>query len=218
MNVSPEVHTVPVGEPLESDYTVHELPTSHSQATASPLKSDVQLINRALRTRVELAEAEVKQLKKQETKVKKFSLESVQHDDNLLRFYTGFVSYSVFLAFFEFLGPVVNHLNYWGSKEGKHLRHRTSKLNPKNQFFLTLVKLKLNLKLTDLAFQFGLSISQTSRYITTWICFLYQHLKEINWMPTVNQVLATQPSAFKEKFLSTYAVIDGSEVFIETPL
>ena len=62
----------------------------------------------------------------------------------------------VFLAFFEFLGPVVEHLNYWGSKEGVRQRHRPRKLDAKNQLFLTLVKLKLNLKLTDLALVYPL--------------------------------------------------------------
>ena len=36
-------------------------------------------------------------------------------------------------------------------------------------------------------------------------------------MPLIEQVQATLPSAFKEKFATTYAIIDGSEVFIETP-
>ena len=36
-------------------------------------------------------------------------------------------------------------------------------------------------------------------------------------MPSVEQVKATLPSAFKEKLATTYAIIDGSEVFIETP-
>ena len=36
-------------------------------------------------------------------------------------------------------------------------------------------------------------------------------------MPSVEQVKATLPCAFKEKYPNTYAIIDGSEVFIETP-
>ena len=96
-------------------------------------------------------------------------------------------------------------------------RQRSFKLDPKNQLFLLLVKLKLNLKVKDLAFRFGLSTSQASRYITTWVCFLYHHLKELDWVPSVNQVWGTLPTAFKEKFPTTYAIIDGSEVFIETP-
>ena len=36
-------------------------------------------------------------------------------------------------------------------------------------------------------------------------------------MPSVQQVWATLPSGFKEKYPTTFAIIDGSEVFIETP-
>jgi len=56
-------------------------------------------------------------------KAKYFRVEQIQNDDNLFQFYTGFISYEVLLAFYEFLGPVVNKLNYWGTKE------RTGKRN-----------------------------------------------------------------------------------------
>ncbi len=36
-------------------------------------------------------------------------------------------------------------------------------------------------------------------------------------MPAVDQVFGTLPTAFRENFPTTYALIDGSEVFIETP-
>ena len=36
-------------------------------------------------------------------------------------------------------------------------------------------------------------------------------------MPTVEQVSGTLPSAFRFKYPNTYAIIDGSEIFIETP-
>ena len=69
----------------------------------------------------------------------------------------------------------------------------------------------------DLAFRFGLSTAQVSRYLPTWICFLYHHIKELDWMPSVQQVAGTLPCVFKEKFPNTFAIIDGSEIFIETP-
>ena len=82
---------------------------------------------------------------------------------------------------------------------------------------MTLVKLKLNLKTTDLAFRFGVPNSVVSRYITTWICFIYHHIKELEWMPSVDQVKGTLPVAYHEKFPNTFAIIDGSEIFVETP-
>ena len=207
------LHTNVVREQFLSDYQLHELPSSHSPQS----NSGGILVNTALLARIEALESENEQLKKRKVEKCYFRIEDIQQDDKLVRFYTGFISFMVFLTFFEFLGPVVEHLNYWGSEEGIHQRHCTRKLDTKNQLFLTLIKLKLNLKLKDLAFQFGLSASQTSWYLTTWICFLYYHLKEIDWMPTVDQVLGTLPSTFQDKFPTTYAITDGSEIFIETP-
>ena len=91
------------------------------------------------------------------------------------------------------------------------------KLLPIDQLLMTFVRLRLNLKVVDLAFRFGISPVVVSRYFTTWICFLYHHLKEINWMPSVEQVAGTLPPVFRERYPNTYAIIDGSEIFIETP-
>ena len=41
------------------------------------------------------------------------------------------------------------------------------KLDPFNQFFLTLVKLKLNLNMRDIAFRFQISTASVSRYFIT---------------------------------------------------
>ena len=82
---------------------------------------------------------------------------------------------------------------------------------------MTLMRLRLNLKVLDLSVCFGVSHTAMSRYVTTWICFLYQHLKEIDWMPSVEQVSGTLPPAFCEHFPTTYANMDGSEIFMETP-
>ena len=177
-------------------------------------------MNTALVARIEALEAENRSLKKKITPSvsdSPFRMEQIKKDDQLVRFYTGFTSYLIFLTFLEFLGPAVSELNYWGSREGDRKRHRVRKLDPMNQLFLTLVKLKLNLKVEDLAFRFKISASLVSCYITTWICFLYHHLREIDWLPSVEQVTGTLPHSFRKMYPNTYAIIDGSEVFLETP-
>ena len=63
------------------------------------------------------------------------------------------------------------------------------------------VKLRLNIKLEDLSFRFGLSTSVISRYLTTRIRFLYHVFMQMDWMPSVEQVKATLPFAFKESLL-----------------
>ncbi len=91
------------------------------------------------------------------------------------------------------------------------------KLDPFNQLLMTLMKLRLNLRERDLAYRFEVSISVVSKYFITWICFIYQHLREVEWMPTVEQVKATLPYAFKEKYPKTFIILDASDVFVETP-
>ena len=221
--------TAPVGEQLETNYQVHELPSesdamsdcpsSSIQSLEVPSKNTEVLVNTALLARIESLEAENRHLKASPQGSQPFRIEQIQGNDHLVRFYTGFVSYMIFTAFFDFLGPVVNELNYWGSKKkvSTRQRRRSHKLDPKNQFFLTLVKLRLNLKVKDLAFRFGISTGSVSQYITTWICFLYHHLKELEWMPSVEQVFGTLPHAFQTKYPKTYAIIDGTEIFLQTP-
>ena len=79
------------------------------------------------------------------------------------------------------------------------------------------MKLRLNLTEEGLAFRFAISPSTVSRYFITWICFMYHHLKEIYWCPTSKQVAGTMPNAIKEKYPTTYMIIDASELFIQTP-
>ena len=219
----PPSYVTTTGEQLlDTGYQVHELPNLGDVDDINDHVPDTgtdPVVHTALLARIEYLEAENAKLKSvcsQDSK-KYFRIEDIKDDDKLVCFYTGFISFKVFQAFFEFLGPAVEHLKYWGEKDGTRERNRLRRINPTNQLFLTLIKLRLNLKMKDLSFRFGLSISRVSRYIKTWICFLYQHLKEIEWMPKVQQVRTTVPTAFKEKFPTTFAIIDGSEIFIEVP-
>ena len=118
------------GEQLETEYQLHELPTDDSFSitsvdTATVLSSTLTsvsaagtsaqvLVEKALLSRIEFLEAENKDLKLKLSKPEKktFSVEGVAGNDDLVRLYTGFTTYSVFLAFYEFLGPSVNELTY----------------------------------------------------------------------------------------------------------
>ena len=42
-------------------------------------------------------------------------------------------------------------------------------------------------------------------------------MKEIEWTPSTKQVAATLPHGFQEEYPTTFAIIDGSEIFLETP-
>ena len=162
----PPLHTTLVGQQLlaNDSYEILELP---SETPPHEHNTD-PTVNAALLARIEFLEAENTQLLKatQHTR-NELRIEDIQENDKLVRFFTGFASYTMFSAFFEFLGPAVHELNYRGEKEGARKRKRVRKLDPKNQLFLTLIKLKLNFQFKYLALRFGLSMSQASRYFTT---------------------------------------------------
>ena len=46
---------------------------------------------------------------------------------------------------------------------------------------------------------------------------MYNHLKEIEWCPSPQQVAGTLPHEFRIKYPTTYMIIDASELFLETP-
>ena len=123
-----------------------------------------------------------KKLEEVEKKVKaaKFTLSNIKDDDSKVSFYTGFPSFSTLRAFFYFLGPAVDSLKYskrqeeadiQSGTENKCLRQRT--LLPFEEFFMTLVRLRLGPVEQDLAYRFGISQSTVSRITCTWINFLY---------------------------------------------
>ncbi|KAL5499645.1 hypothetical protein EMCRGX_G011098 [Ephydatia muelleri] len=95
------------------DSALQEIPAIiHRSSTAD---NEQYKLNSALIARVEILEAE--KLKNTISKAKlTLTVEDLKDDENLFSFYTGFKSYNIFLAFFEFLGPAVYKLHYWGSK------------------------------------------------------------------------------------------------------
>ena len=90
-------------------------------------------------------------------------------------------------------------------------------LDPLNQLFLTLVRLKLNLRVVDLAYRFGIYAGLVSSYFITWVCFTYKQFSDIDWIPSIEQVAGTLPSKFKEKYPTTYSIIDATEYLYKFP-
>ena len=127
-------------EPCCNSTLVNESLLSQSQTQVT--------VNTALLAGIDFLESENASLKKDKIEIQSsqnfFNIEQLHNNDELVHFYTGFFTYSLFLSFYQFLGPAVNNLNYWGSKEGTRVRQRTRKVSPINQLFLTLVKLRLS--------------------------------------------------------------------------
>ena len=147
----------------------------------------------------------------------KFCIENISTDDQEVTFYTGFPNYICLKACYDYLGPAVNDLKYWGSKDKDAGRGRSRSLSSFNEFFLVLVRLRLGLLEKDLAKRFDVSTSTVCRICRTWIRFMYLRFKELPLWPSRDLVNLYMPKCFQKLYPTTRVIIDATEVFVETP-
>jgi hypothetical protein len=90
------------------------------------------------------------------------------------------------------------------------------KLSLKEEFIITLVRLKRGLDVKVLGDLVGMHPSSISRIFTTWVNFLYLKFKFLISWPDKEQVTANLPKAFKH-FPRTRSIIDCTEFFVQKP-
>ena len=139
-----------------------------------------------------------------------FCVEKYMHNPAGMCYYTGLESFEKFLFVLDTLGPGVDDLIYY---------YKTKVYQPsvRNQFFLTLVKLrrgKDNFELSDL---FQISETTVTNIFITWVNFMYLQWGEVNLWAERNVVSFNMPSDFKRQFPRTRVVVDGTEFPIKKP-
>ena len=161
-----------------------------------------------------------------------FSVERFQNNSNAINFYTGFASWDVCMAVFNYLNPgdKGENINYWlsskpnvssdvyeedGTIENK--RGRSRSLRPIDEFFLVMCRLRQGFPEEHLAHLCHVSISTVSRIFITWINFMYLKLGQINIWPSRKAIDETMPEDFKQKYSSTRVIIDCTEVRCQMP-
>lgn len=87
-------------------------------------------------------------------------------------------------------------------------------------FFLYLVRLRLGLHEDDIAVRAGLSQSQISRIMISWIDFLHAtlHSCPTSIWPSRSCIDKTMPESFKQMHPSTHVVINCTKIFIKVLL
>ena len=93
---------------------------------------------------------------------------------------------------------------------------RERKLPSKDEFLLTLMKLRLDLQTTDLCVRFDVSEGLCSNIFKSWLRAMAEYFKAFVFIPDLEVILATTPDRFRQ-FKNLVGIIDCSEVFIETP-
>lgn len=158
-----------------------------------------------------------------------FSSQKIKTDTKM-NFYTGIMTIAAFNAIFALLKPYISCMVYWkGCSKARKATHSkikrrnnnsnttTRKLSAKNEFLLTLMRLRLGLLNEDLADRFCISTTLCSNIFTSWVKFLRKTLADVlvNWIPK-ESILEHMPDIYKEKgYGNVRCIIDCSEIFIE---
>jgi len=167
------------------------------------------------------------QNRKKAKKIKPLSWSNIKSDKKM-NFYTGLSSILLFNALFSLIEPFLKKITYWrGTKHSKTISSKLSKrtfspssqkkLSPKDELFLTLMRLRLGLLNEDLADRFNISPASCSNTFKTWIRFLNDTLGKalVCWLPK-ESILENMPKVYRKAGHNKLRVIiDCSEVFIE---
>ena len=127
----------------------------------------------------------------------------IQNNDEATKFYTGLSSWSVFLFLLEIAGNVS--------------QSKKAKLSSADSLLLTLMRLRLNLRMADLAYRFSIGTSTASTVFSICIDTLFTNLKCLIKWPTKEITRRNLPPIFSDLYPETRCIIDCSEIFIEHP-
>lgn len=218
---------------LQKDDVITPLITDHSYCSKTRLKKCENCIYKG--HLIEALSLKIKQLNAQNKKLRKvklfekgpnrtaFSIKDIKKDSKM-NFYTGITTVKGFHAIFNLLEPYLEDIVYWKGplKAKKQYKSKSRKISErkmplKDEFLLTLMKLRLGLLTEDLADRFMISNTHCSNIFKTWISFLSRTMgiALVKWLPKEN-ILKHMPEAFKENGYSKLrCIIDCSEIFIE---
>ena len=95
------------------------------------------------------------------------------------------------------------------------LKHRL--LSYRDQFLMTLIKLRLNTQFENLADLVGCSKTTVYDIFRRWINLMYVKLKFLIKWPDHDASMQTLPNVFRQYFPKLTAILDCTEVFIDHP-
>ena len=143
---------------------------------------------------------------------------TIKNDDKKMKLFTG-LTLGQFETLFEFLGESVNNLTYWDGNDPKeNVRKGIRKLEPQEELFLTLVRLRRGYSIDTMAHFFGVASSSVSVIFTTWIQLLYCHFNTIrnDMFPERQHFKHDLPRVFRT-FKNIRCTIDCTEFFVQMP-
>jgi len=126
-----------------------------------------------------------------------------------IHYYTGLETYEKFCMVLSSLGRAAHELNYF-------LDHAPT-LSVEDQFFLTLIKLRVHPPHQELSTMFGINLKEVTNIFVTWINFMFLQWSEVNWWPSRELTSYFMPHDFKKAYPKTRVIVDGTECPIHKP-
>ena len=175
--------------PLIRDYNASERYKSQTGATASTIAAAPTTERVSLEEEIKKLQSKLDSLSLENERLQtemnslKFGLNRFIGSDVDMNYYTG-MSAQHFLAFFAFLdaGGICSRLRYWGSNNSRIQYPEVEKkgqkrlLEPRDELFLTLVRLRVNIPEKVLADNYKISVAEVSRIFVTWLDLIYSRL------------------------------------------
>ena len=145
-------------------------------------------------------------------------------NDKSCNFFTNFDKLELFQKFHNIIAPLVRRRFRLVSETQTKRQFITTpkkmgkerKLSSKDEFLLTMMKLRLGLQTMDLAIRFNVSEGSCSNIFLSWLRAMAEYFKAFVFIPNLETVLATFPDCFR-CFKNLIGIIHCREVFIETP-
>lgn len=138
-----------------------------------------------------------------------FSTELLLADDETVQYYTGLETAAKFSLALSTLLPMAYNIEYRWS--------RVIGLSVEDQFLMLLIKLRRNTTDFESGKIFGVSKTEVSNIIVTWINFVSDIWSLIDIWPSRNLVNFYMSDSFKKYYPSTRVIIDGTEIGIQKP-
>ena len=136
-------------------------------------------------------------------------LQQEERVPGLFLYYTN-LKYPTFVTLLEFL--TCQQMPAYSKK-----RKDINRMDPASQLLLTLMRLRHNFGVKDLAARFCISKQSVSEVFNAWIDHMYIMLGAIPILPHLDEIISNMPAQFKSEFPRTLAIVDCTELKTQKP-
>nr|XP_022327020.1 uncharacterized protein LOC111126573 [Crassostrea virginica] len=218
---------------LQEFHTTDDLPTENLNEKPSLEKSnevsdlhgecnaklmELQKILEDKELEIKAKNEEIEALNKKLT-LERFGINRFSFDDEMVEFYTGFPTYTLFVTFYNAIKPTAVRMKsvYYTQVDEISGKGRPKAMDPIDELFMFLCRLKCGFLSDDLSVRFNIHKSTVSRKNITWSNYLYFLLGGINIWPSREKIMLHMPEDFKLSYAKTRVIIDCTEIFTERP-